>query len=460
MAPSARGRGRRPGRRGLVATTARRSARAARRRRRRAPARHLVWRAWELGWTETWAILRVAARTWELLTDTIGLAVGHGATLAISLPLAWLTTRTDLPAAVLGGRHRTAARHPHLRRQLRDDRRARGPRGILQGWLEPLGVERLPSIYGFWGAFVVLTLFTYPYVLLTVRAAYRRLDPSLEEASRTLGRNSFVTFVRVVLPQLRPVDRRRIAAGRAVRAVGLRGRVDAALRHLHPSDLRAVPRRPQPRFRRRARPDAGACSPSPCSPPSSGSAARAVHRLHGAGARVAATVRLGRWRWARRACAPWCSSRSSSRSRDRLLALAWDPRRRVVVPAPGRWCEQPDRLGARRAVDGRVLAPGRWRCWRFATRAIVSVRRAALVVGLRAARHRRRAGAGVLRCQVRARGRTRRWRCWCSPTWCCSCPRRSAPSGRRCCRSRRRSRRRRTCSARGRSRPSGGWSCR
>jgi ABC-type Fe3+ transport system permease subunit len=28
---------------------------------------------------------------------------------------------------------------------------ALGPRGILQGWLEPLGVERLPSIYGFGG---------------------------------------------------------------------------------------------------------------------------------------------------------------------------------------------------------------------------------------------------------------------------------------------------------------------
>ena len=55
----------------------------------------------------------------------------------------------------------------------------------------------------------MLTLFTYPYMLLTVRAAYRRLDPSLEEASRTLGHGSFSTFIRVVVPQLRPS----IAAG-------------------------------------------------------------------------------------------------------------------------------------------------------------------------------------------------------------------------------------------------------
>ena len=86
---------------------------------------------------------------------------------------------------------------------------ALGPRGIVQGWLEPLGVDRLPSIYGFGGAFVVLTLFTYPYLLLTVRAAYSQIDPSLEEASRTLGRNSLVTFIRVVVPQLKPA----IAAG-------------------------------------------------------------------------------------------------------------------------------------------------------------------------------------------------------------------------------------------------------
>jgi iron(III) transport system permease protein len=79
-----------------------------------------------------------------------------------------------------------------------------GPRGILQGWLEPVGVETLPSFYGFWGAWLVLTLFTYPYVLLTVRSAIRGLDPSLEEASRMLGQGRWTTLRRVVLPQLRP----------------------------------------------------------------------------------------------------------------------------------------------------------------------------------------------------------------------------------------------------------------
>ncbi len=79
-----------------------------------------------------------------------------------------------------------------------------GPRGMLQGFLEPLGVERLPEIYGFPGAALALTLFTYPYVFLTARGALRRMDPAMEEAARSLGSGAWETFFRVTLPQLRP----------------------------------------------------------------------------------------------------------------------------------------------------------------------------------------------------------------------------------------------------------------
>jgi len=75
---------------------------------------------------------------------------------------------------------------------------------MVQGWLEPLGVERLPSIYGFPGAVLVLTLFTYPYLFLTLRPALAAADPRVEELSRTFGYSGWVTFRRVVLPSLRP----------------------------------------------------------------------------------------------------------------------------------------------------------------------------------------------------------------------------------------------------------------
>ena len=73
---------------------------------------------------------------------------------------------------------------------------------MLQSALAPLGVERLPSIYGFTGCWLTLTLFTYPYVYLTVRAALRGLDPSLEEAARCLGYWSLADLLRGYLPQI------------------------------------------------------------------------------------------------------------------------------------------------------------------------------------------------------------------------------------------------------------------
>ena len=81
---------------------------------------------------------------------------------------------------------------------------ALGPAGLAQDLLEPLGVRRLPSIAGFAGAWLTLTLFTYPFVLLPVRAALRRLDPQLEEAALGMGRSRTEVFRTVVLPHLVP----------------------------------------------------------------------------------------------------------------------------------------------------------------------------------------------------------------------------------------------------------------
>lgn len=168
------------------------------------PLGYLVIRSGEVGWDGIHEIV-TSARVRELLWNTVRLAVAVTASsVAIAVPVAWLTVRTDLPLrgfwvvvtalplaipTYVGGYAFIAAV---------------GPRGTLQGWLEPLGVDALPTLYGFGGTWLVLTLFTYPYVLLTVRAALRRIDPSLEEASRMLGHGPWTTFLRVVLPQLRP----------------------------------------------------------------------------------------------------------------------------------------------------------------------------------------------------------------------------------------------------------------
>lgn len=159
---------------------------------------------------DAWARL-LRPRTLQVIGRSLLLAGSVTfSTILIAVPLAWLTARSDLPgrrmwmvAAALplvipsyvGGFALVAAF---------------GPRGLLQRYLAaPLGIERLPDITGFPGAWLALTLFAYPYVLLTVHAALRRLDPDLEAAARALGDSPLRAFLRTTLPQLRPA----IAAG-------------------------------------------------------------------------------------------------------------------------------------------------------------------------------------------------------------------------------------------------------
>jgi iron(III) transport system permease protein len=62
---------------------------------------------------------------------------------------------------------------------------------------------------GFWGAALVLSLCSYPYVFLPVAAALRGTDAGPEEVSRALGRGAWRTFTGVTLQQVRPA----VAAG-------------------------------------------------------------------------------------------------------------------------------------------------------------------------------------------------------------------------------------------------------
>jgi iron(III) transport system permease protein len=178
------------------------------------PLLYLVLRAAEAG-AGVWSLL-LRPRTAQIAFNTALLAGSVAvSTTVIAVPLAWLTARTDLPGRRFWA---TAAILPLVIPSYVGALAivaALGPKGMVQGWLEPLGVERLPSIYGFWGSWLALTLFTYPYVLLVVRASLRGLDPALEEAARCLGRGAWRTFLFCTLPQLRPA----IAAGALLAAL-------------------------------------------------------------------------------------------------------------------------------------------------------------------------------------------------------------------------------------------------
>lgn len=147
----------------------------------------------------------VNPRTLQIIGNSIGLMilVTFFAS-CIGVPYAWLTSRSDLPyrrvwlvlglLAMVIPSYLTAVTFTD----------AFGPKGMLQTILEPLGVDRLPSIKGIFGATLVLTLVTYPYIILPVRSALLHSDPALEEAGHSLGLNRFQVFWKITLPQLRP----------------------------------------------------------------------------------------------------------------------------------------------------------------------------------------------------------------------------------------------------------------
>lgn len=168
------------------------------------PLIYLIIRASTAGSSAWTWLLRV--QTVQIMGQSVGLALSVMlAALILGVLLAWLVTRSDLI-----GRTIWSALLPlplvipsYVGAYLFVSFFA--PRGLLQNLLEGwLGVERLPSIYGFWGAWLVLTLMTYPYVFLAARTVLMRGDRSLEEAARSLGCSPLETFWKVTLPQLRP----------------------------------------------------------------------------------------------------------------------------------------------------------------------------------------------------------------------------------------------------------------
>lgn len=145
-------------------------------------------------------------RTLQLLLTSLIVCIGTAAgALSLGVPLAWLTLRTDLPwrrawtvlvvaplavPSYLLAYAFVAALAPD------------GPvralvRGTpLDGWL--------PGAHGVVGAVVVLSLSTYPLVLLATRGALGRVDASVTEVARSLGDGAFRAFLTGTLPMLLP----------------------------------------------------------------------------------------------------------------------------------------------------------------------------------------------------------------------------------------------------------------
>ena len=78
-----------------------------------------------------------------------------------------------------------------------------GRSGLLTTELAKLGID-FPSIYGFAGILLVLTLKLYPFIYLYVSGALKNIDSALVEAAESLGCSGVRKVVTVIIPLITP----------------------------------------------------------------------------------------------------------------------------------------------------------------------------------------------------------------------------------------------------------------
>ena len=165
----------------------------------------LVWNAVAGG---PWIGVLPAGRLAELAVNTLLLVVAVvGGSSAIGVATAWLTCRTNIPGRRVWS---TLAALPLVIPSYVGALAllgATGRQGLVTELIAPLGMGPIPIPRGFWGAALALTLFTYPYVHLTLVPAFQGLDPSLDEVARGLGATHGRRIRTVTLPQIAPALR-------------------------------------------------------------------------------------------------------------------------------------------------------------------------------------------------------------------------------------------------------------
>ncbi|RWC61538.1 MAG: iron ABC transporter permease [Mesorhizobium sp.] len=149
------------------------------------PLAFIIWIAVQTGWATVSALV-FRPRVGELLVNTVLLvALSVPITIVLSVALAWLTERSDLPGARLWAWLCVA------------------PLAIPAFVHSYAWITMVPGLHGLWAGVLVSVIAYFPFLYLPVSAALRRLDPALEDAAAALGLGPRRVFWRVVLPQLR-----------------------------------------------------------------------------------------------------------------------------------------------------------------------------------------------------------------------------------------------------------------
>ncbi len=153
---------------------------------------------------ENFAAVYLTPRTYEVLLNTVFFAVSSVAiTLVIAVPLVWILMRTDIPfkktiyvlltiGILIPVFLRTIAWILLLSPRI----------GLVNKWLQGLFSLSEPpfNLYSITGMAFVQGISFVPGAFFMLAAAYRSMDPSLEEAAYTSGVGKLRTFLKINIP--------------------------------------------------------------------------------------------------------------------------------------------------------------------------------------------------------------------------------------------------------------------
>ncbi len=159
----------------------------------------LLWRA---PWRDAWPLLR-SSDALDALKLSIACSLwSTGLSIVFGVPLAWLLARVRFPG-------RSAVRALCTLSMVLPPVVggvalffALGRRGLVGQWLDRWFDIRLP--FTTTAVVVAQTFVAMPFLVVTVEAALRQLDPRFEDAARTLGASRWYAFRRVTVPAIRP----------------------------------------------------------------------------------------------------------------------------------------------------------------------------------------------------------------------------------------------------------------
>lgn len=149
------------------------------------PLGFIAWYAVDLGWSGIEELV-LRPRVADLLWNTARLVLGAVLACAVlGVGAAWLVERSSVPGRRVW--------HVLLVAPL-------AVPAFVHGFA---WISVLPGLDTYAGALLVVTLSYFPFVYLPAVAAFRGLDPALEDTARGLGLSTWAVFLRVQLPQLR-----------------------------------------------------------------------------------------------------------------------------------------------------------------------------------------------------------------------------------------------------------------